>query len=413
MAFGDNPIDESLRDGWHAFCEQVKAAGDHVFKDVSGASDGERTNAFRYLTQNLSQAFDIWLENRQTRYPTIHAFCGPTRKLGADNADCIYLQSWINDRDTYKISGNRGTARMFNIAVQGPWTGALHEPFGDAPVANVFGEELETDWDGNFVLWLSPEPHPGNWIESTPGIRKIFYRQYFDGWDEVPASYRIERVGGGDELPPAIAPVELLDSFSRAGQFVLDCTKDWPDTLWSRDAYYETPNAFIRHGGATFRAAGIAEEESEAIDARRGRLVLMMNWDIPLDHALVIELDAGSECFWQITACTVFGASLDFRHRQVNLTSGMTPVDGDGITRLVVSHADPGFANWIDTQEHTRGWMLFRDMLNRDAPELHTRLVPVADLETEIGAVATRITPGERSAQLARRRAAIMRRYPL
>jgi hypothetical protein len=133
MAFGDNSVDPLLRDGWHAFCDRLKSAADYVFKDESGSSSGERTNAFRYLTQNLSQAFDIWLENRDTRYPTIHAFCGPTRKLGCDNADCIYLQSWINDHDTYKISGNKGTAKMFNIAVQGPWRETLHEPFGDTP----------------------------------------------------------------------------------------------------------------------------------------------------------------------------------------------------------------------------------------------------------------------------------------
>lgn len=156
MAFGDNPNDRSLREGWHVFCDQIKEAADYVFKDESGASDGERTNAFRYLTQNLSQAFDIFLENRIERYPNLHGFCGPTRKLGADNPDCIYLQSWINDRDTYKVSGNRGTAKMFNIAVQGAWTGSLHEPFGDKPIDNIFGEELETEWDGSFVLWISP-----------------------------------------------------------------------------------------------------------------------------------------------------------------------------------------------------------------------------------------------------------------
>src|SRR5262249_34830811 len=158
---------------------------------------------------NMSQAFDIWLENRDSRYPNIHPFCGPTRKLGADNADCIYLQSWVNDHDTYKISGNRGSAKMFNIALQGPWAGPLHEPFGDVAMANIFGGQLETEWNGNFVLWISPKPHPGNWVESPAGLRKLFYRQYFDSWDEVPATYRIERVSDAEEPPPAIHPAAL------------------------------------------------------------------------------------------------------------------------------------------------------------------------------------------------------------
>ena len=216
MAFGDNPNDGALRDGWLEFCEQIKSAADHVFKDASGASDAERTNAFRYLTQNLSQAFDIWLENRQTRYPSIHAFCGPTRKLGCDNADCIYHQSWINDHDTYRISGNKGTSKMFNIALQGPWKATLHEPFGDTPLDNLLGDDIKADWDGNFEIWISPEPHEGNWIRSTPGVRKIFYRQYFDHWNEVPARFRIDRIGDDSAPPPAIEPVDLVDTFERA-----------------------------------------------------------------------------------------------------------------------------------------------------------------------------------------------------
>jgi hypothetical protein len=406
MAFGDNPNDAPLRDAWYAFCEQIKEAGDHVFKDESGSTDGERTNAFRYLTQNLSQAFDIFLENRDDRYPNLHAFCGPTRKLGADNPDCIYLQSWINDHDTYKISGNRGSAKMFNIAVQGQWTGSLHEPFGDRPVANLFGEELTTDWDGNFELWISPEPHDGNWIQSQPGTRKIFYRQYFDHWDEVPGTYRIERIGDSVEPPPAIEPAWLIESMARAGRFVVDATRDWPNVLFERHGNYERMNQFVRYG----QASDAANEEA---DARRGRVVQQLYWDVAPDEALVVEFESEPGWFWQFGACTVFGGSLEFRYRQVSLTSGMSPVDPDGTTRVVLSHADPGIWNWLDTQGHTRGWLLFRNMLTRDVPDIRTRVVGARDLGRELGGVATPITPEERRAELRRRRVANMRRYPI
>ncbi|HEY6533116.1 MAG TPA: hypothetical protein VIY72_12470 [Acidimicrobiales bacterium] len=406
MAFGDNPNDEALRDGWRAFCDQIKEAGDHVFKDVSGSTDGERTNAFRYLTQNLSQAFDIWLENHDPEHPTLHAFCGPTRKLGADNADCIYLQSWINDTATYRISGTKGTARMFNIAVQGAWTGSLQEPFGDKPVANLLGEQIETGWDGEFEVWISPDPHEGNWIQSTPGTRKIFYRQYFDTWDEEPGRFRIERVGGGEEPPPAIAPAELLESFDAAGRFVVNCTKDWPDTLWTRHDKYDEANVFTRYGARTDAA-------HEAADSRRGRVIEHLAWDLAPDQALVIEFEADPGAFWQFGACSVFGASLEFRYRQVSLTSGLSPVDADGTTRVVLAHTDPGFANWIDTQDHSRGWLLFRNMLTRETPDLRTRVVDIADLGTAIGPVATPITREQRQADLRRRREGVMRRYPI
>ena len=398
MAFGDNPHDRELRDGWYALCDRIKEAGDHVFKDASGASDGERTNAFRYLTQNLSQAFDLFLENRDDRYPSLHAFCGPTRKLGVDNPDCIYLQSWINDRDTYRISGHRGTARMLNLTVQGEWTGALHEPFGDRPLANVFGDDLTLDDDGAFELWISPDPQPGDWIPSQPGTRKIFYRQYFDHWDEVPAAFEIERVGSDGAPPPAIEPAWLLDSFEQAASFVVNTTKDWPDVLFGQQGMDTTANEFVRSG--------------DAEDARRGRVVQQVHWRLETDEALVLEFTASPDAFWQLGACTVFGASLEYRYRQVSLTAGMAPVDSDGTTRVVLSHADPGLANWLDTQDHTRGWLVFRNMLTGDVPDIATRVVKARELGDELGGVATAITPGERHAELRRRRLANLRRFP-
>ena len=119
MAFGDGPDDAALRAAWENFCDQLKAAGERVFKDHNPSSGLQRADAFRFLTQNLGQAFDLALETRDPRYPLIHAFCNPTRKLGGDCADFAYQQAWIDGESTYRITGNRGTARFFNITVQG------------------------------------------------------------------------------------------------------------------------------------------------------------------------------------------------------------------------------------------------------------------------------------------------------
>jgi hypothetical protein len=97
----------------------------------------------------------------------------------------------------------------------------------------------------------------------------------------------------------------------------------------------------------------------------------------------------------------------------VNLTSGLSAVDSDGTTRVVLGHTDPGYTNWVDTQGHTRGWLLFRNMFTRSTPELRARVVRAADLDTEIGDIATRITPEARRAELRRRRHANLRRFPI
>ena len=170
MAFGDNPNDTALRDGCSP--SATDQAGGRPC--LQGRERGERRRADQRLPlpdPEPEPAFDIFLENRDDRYPQ------PPRSAGLpessrDNPDCIYLQSWINDHDTYKVSGNRGTAKCSTFAVQAAWTGSLQEPFGDTPVDNIFGEELSTDRNGQFTLWVSPEPHPGNWIESRPGAAR-------------------------------------------------------------------------------------------------------------------------------------------------------------------------------------------------------------------------------------------------
>src|SRR4030095_6575223 len=120
MSFGDCADDEALRTAWKQFCRNLEAAGETVFKDTNPANGLHRADGFRFLTQNLGQAFDLALETKNSQYPVIHAFCSPFCKLGGDNADFVYQQAWIDGNSVYKISGNRGTARFLNFAVQGP-----------------------------------------------------------------------------------------------------------------------------------------------------------------------------------------------------------------------------------------------------------------------------------------------------
>ncbi|MGB7867169.1 MAG: hypothetical protein WBM01_02555, partial [Mycobacterium sp.] len=105
MAYGDGPSDEKLRNAWQRFCDQLRSAGDDVFKDANPGSPILRADAFRFLTQNLGQAFDLALETKDPAYPQIHPFCTPTRKLGGDVADFTYRQAWIDGDHAYRISG--------------------------------------------------------------------------------------------------------------------------------------------------------------------------------------------------------------------------------------------------------------------------------------------------------------------
>ncbi len=286
MAYGDSPFDRDLFANWSHFCDQLKAAGKLVFKDFNPPTGPHRVDGFRYLMGNLSQAYELALETKNTKYPAIYTFCSPTRKLGGDNADCVYMQAWIDGQSVYKISGTKGTARFWNIAVQGPRTIAayggpaarvLHEPFGDVPEANLFGHELHTNWDGTFELFIGGEKQGQNWLPTTPGTRKLFLRQYFDSWDERSAEYRIERIGMSSPRPVP-SPEELIDAMKWAADFVYNVVDFYPDWMVNSPGGPDPKNP---NRGLTTDRSGVTatgKPTQAASDKMRGRTIGSMWW---------------------------------------------------------------------------------------------------------------------------------------
>ena len=407
MAFGDNSNDAALREAWRLFCQRVQEAGDRVFKDYNPATDLHRVDAFRFLTQNLGQAFDLALETRDTKFPALHAFCTPTRKLGGDAADFAYLQAWIDGESTYRIHGERGTSRFLNITVQGPrpakqpgtdWP-SLHEPFGDIPEANLFGQQMQIAADGTFELFIGGPKRGPNWLPTTPGSRKLFIRQGFDRWDETPARMHIERVGM-TEPRPVPTPQALLSAVDWAGKFVGDVMNDWPDHPYHYSPAVDPKNVNMFP----------ADPHADAGDQRRGRAVAHMCWELAQDEALIIEFEH-HENFWMASLNGVFFNSLDYLYRPVSYTPSRTRVDSDGKVRLILSHDDPGLHNWLDTQGFTRGNLTYRNLMTSATTVIDTRLVKRADLASALPKDCVRVTRDERIAQLHARFEGIRRRY--
>ena len=408
MAFKDSPVDPPLMQAWSDFCDRLKAAGEKAFKDENPANGPQRADAFRFLTQNLGQAFDLALETKDPRYPQLHAFCNPTRKLGGDAADFLYLQAWIDGSSVYRISGNRGTARFLNFTAQGPrpetqpgtgWP-SLHEPFGDIPEANLFGHQLKTAWDGSFELYIGGPERGPNWLPTTPGSRKLFLRQGFDGWDELPAKMRIERVDM-DSPRPVPGPDEMIAAMGWAGQFVTGLMNDWPDHPYRYSGGVVDPsrlNAFPEQAADT-----------EA-DRKRGRAAAHMCWALEPDEALIVEFDA-HDGFWMVTNMGAFFSSMDYLYRPVSYTPARTRTDRDGKIRLVLSHDDPGVHNWLDTQGFERGNLTYRCLLSAARTSFSTRLVKREALVAALPEGTAMTTPAERVAQMHARFDAILRRY--
>jgi hypothetical protein len=400
MAFGDNADDQALRDAWTAFCGRLKEAGEQAFKDHNPGSGRHRADAFRFLTQNLSQAFDLGFETKDPRYPLLHEFSHPTRKLGGDCGDFTYHQAWIDGHSSYRITGTRGTAPFLNVTVQGArpdGPGVLHEPFGDVPEANLTGDQLTTTPDGGIELFVGGPQREANWLPTTAMSRKLFIRQGFDAWGETPARLSIERIDM-DAPKPVPTPAAMIDAMEWAGDFVAGLMRDWPEFPFSYGGVDEhRPNAFP------------ALESAEG-DEMRGRAATNMHWVLGPDEALIVEFDA-HDGLWMLTNMGPFFTSMDYLYRPVTYTPSRTAVDADGKVRIVLAHDDPGVHNWMDTQRFERGNLTYRHMLSGHPVPLHTRLVRAADLDEALPADTARVSPRERVAQMWQRFDGIRRRY--
>ena len=107
---------------------------------------------------------------------------------GMECPDCIYLRATLRAGETYRLFGNRGTARYVGLQTMD----------GIASTTNCLVDDLDVDPDGNFEAILSADEHEGNWLRVQGDHPTLVVRHFFYDWDtEKPSSLQIERIGAG------------------------------------------------------------------------------------------------------------------------------------------------------------------------------------------------------------------------
>ncbi len=204
-----------LQQGWDRLCDQLKSAGDIPIGDKVPSGDHSQVAGFRCLAQNISLGLQFCMENSDPLHPELLHYFDPLRKQGGDNPDAVYVGAPINGTDTYRISGDRGTASYF--AVTAVEDGDI--PWGGGVASTLFGEDLHIKPDGSFELICSPEPQPGNWLKMSPDTYRVTFRQFFADWEhEHPMQARIDRLAAESAPPNRMTAERLvtgLDSTSR------------------------------------------------------------------------------------------------------------------------------------------------------------------------------------------------------
>jgi hypothetical protein len=386
--------DDDLLTGraWAGLLDRLAKAGELVRSDPAPDGALDRTAGYRHLLVLLALGIDEALRSGDPYAPQIRpGVVDNVLKWGMDCPDAAYLGAGIRGTETYRVTGNRGTVRYLGFQVMG----------GMESAANVVADDLDIGPDGTFTLLLSSEEQPGNWMPLSPHASALIVRQFFYDWEkEDPAQLEIECLTPRDAAPgkaPFPKPSELARQLVALGEFVDQSVRFWMDIEESGRAQgvnvFRLPSARTDMGGA-------AEN-----------VTVWGSWQLGDDEALLIEVPIPEALYWSVSVGNYWWETIDYANHQSSLNGHQAVVDRDGSVRLVVSHRDPGVANWLDTAGHRQGPMIFRWLRAADSPVPATRVVPFGSLDAVLPAETVRIDENARRQVLEGRRAGVRARF--
>lgn len=387
--------DRLLTAAWDDFCDQLKAAGRIAFRPQAPGHAVDRTAAFRVLSRNIPLALAFHYENNNPLFPELMHYFDPTRKQGGDNTDAVYVGAQINGTDTYRVTGYRGTSRYFGITV----VEKGDTPWGGAVASMMFGDQLQVEPDGSFELIVSPDPHPGNWLRSTPGTFRLTFRQFFADWEnEKPMHARIDRISGVDAPAPQPDPAQFAQGLHDSVRWIHESINYWADML---EKWKARPNEFLSY----------RQLDDNKIDAAPGGEPLVSYWQLPKDEVLIVRVKPPRCQYWAVEFGNYWWETMDYRYTLSNTNCHYAQLEDDGELIVVVSHDDPGLPNWLDPAGFAEGYITFRWMRADTYPLPQCEQVKRSELMAKLPAGVKRIDAEQRREQLAARRRGVVNRF--
>jgi hypothetical protein len=308
---------------------------------------------------------------------------------GMECPDCIYTRATMRGGESYRLFGNRGSARYVGLQTMS----------GIVSTANELVDELEVDADGNFEVVLSADERDGNWMRIEGANPTLTVRHFFYDWDtEVPSSLHIERLG--DPVPadtPAVDPdVALSRQLVALGDFVADNLQ-----------------FFLQFGAAAPANGFLPPIDRSAMGAAAENRPVIGRWELGPDEALILEVEPPEGVYWSYSLGNPWWETIHYGRHQSSLNAHQAVVDSDGLVRVVLCGHDPGVANWLDTAGFSNGPMILRCVRTATAPTPGARMVSFDDVAAALPADTTRISADERASVLAQRRRAVDERFAL
>ncbi len=390
-------------------------------------------------------------------FPYFIRMIQPLNRSTIDNSDAIYLYAPIDGNHAYTIRGRAGDTRhwrgepplssgrkaphyVFLQTASGHSgdSGELDEmkPGTRANCAVMDSGDLQVDADGRFEILLAPERpagHSGNFM-STRSVKTrrnaageevtrvyvaemVGLREIFCDWEHEDLMdvfiYRNDRLG---QPMPAHDPASAARQLRDAGRYTCNQVHFW------NKFYGITLEAYgdMNGDGECFMPRNALNKPNAASLATGGGMSTNIYcggiFELAPDEALIVETHQPVEPDY-IGFClgNMWGESLDFANFQSSLNGLQARRDADNALRFVISHRDPGVANWVDTTGQPEGYMCIRwaysEKPRENLPSASVKKLRLDEVIDTLPAATPRVTPEERRRQIAIRQEHVQRRY--
>jgi hypothetical protein len=373
---------------WAHLLAKLQAASERVLSD-SPRNQYDLAAGFRHLLVLLWIGIDDSLRRDSGVLAVRPSNTDAVFKWGMDCPDCLYTGSGLKGGNTYRLWGNRGTARYVGLQTMA----------GMASTANVLLDEIELAPNGDFEMILSADEQPGNWMKLADDATQLVVRHFFYDWDtEVASTLSIEQLSGEPATAKMSEPADPQAAMARQlvalGDFV-EANLDF----FLQFARPENPNTFNPPFDGT--AMGAAAENRPVIGS----------FQLGPDEALVVEVEPPQGLYWSYSIGNPWWETIDYGRHQSSLNGYQALPDDDGILRVVIAHEDPGIANWLDTAGHSEGPVILRCVRTETAPVPATRVVPFNEVAAALPDGTRRVSADERATAMAARQLAVSRRF--
>lgn len=351
---------------WLDFCDALKQAGSTLTRAPLADDPLSLAEGHRHLLRMIRLGFECVSEYGDAQHPRLFPMASATKLSEGVTSDARYHQAFLDGGANHVVRGHRGDAPLIEI---GAYAGRLGLHEANELLGCLTEAELEVDADGRFEIALGPDERPGNWIRTDARTKCLFIREYAHDWSATRgALFELHREGAAAE-PAPLTMEHIEEALERTARFVQTAPAAWADIsdYWAENAL----NRIVPQEGAS---------SDTDIVVPSGHRFACGYFRLAEDEALVVRFAPPSgAAYWGIHLDNYWYEPLSWEDVRSQRNDQTVRYEPDGTVVLVISDRDPGDdANWLDTQAHTQGSIVFRwSRSDAPCPEFACAVVPV------------------------------------